>query len=345
MTQYLTGLSKRLVYAFTNLFIPLQTAVILFYFLARFLNFQDFFVVQSVSYLMPWLFFPVLLLLPLALWQRSKPLVAMTGLVTVVFLFVYGSLFLPKQSMQMSEPTFTVMSYNVLCCVNENLDKTLAHIRQHDPDILALHEYTPKIAAEIDGELAADYEYRYVEDGRGLYSRYPIEQYDFFPMPGSFGGGGQKAIVNIAGSTVTLFSVHPYPPPVKTVSLPGIGFSLPLAVTDTSNNDEQLGMIIDEVSQVDGPLVLVGDFNMTDQNSAYDELTQYVSDTFVERGTGLGFTFTPFGNYQLPVWRIDYVFHSDEITAVDIEVGEYAGSDHKPLIATLAVAANEVVEK
>lgn len=344
MKHKITAFGKRMGIAFTKLFIPLQTAVILFYFLARLFNLDNFFFVQTVGFVLPWLFFPVFLLLPLALWRRSKPLVVMAGLVTIVFLFVYGSLFLPKQSVQISEPTFKVMSYNVLCCGNMNLEKTLANIRQHDPDILALHEYTPYIAAELDDELAADYAYRQVEDGRGFYSRYPIEVYDFLSMPGSFGGGAQKALVNVGGTLVTVLSVHPVRPPVQSTYIRGLDVNLPLAVGDTTGNDSQMAAIIDEVTQIEEPLVLVGDFNLTDQNPAYTELTQYLVDTFVERGMGMGFTFTPFGNYPLPVWRIDYVFHSDEITAVDIEVGEFAGSDHKPLIATLSIAGGGVVE-
>lgn len=344
MTHYLIGLSKRLAIAFTNLFIPLQTAVILFYFLAKLLNFDDFFVVHSLSYLIQWLFLPLLILLPLALWRRSKLLVGMTGLVAVIFLLTYGPQLLPKQSVKTSDLTFTVMSYNVLY-LNENVEETLANIRAHDPDIVALHEYTARIAAQIDDELAADYAYQHVEDGRGLYSRYPIEAYEFMPMPGSFGGGAQKAWVNIAGNEVLVMSVHPVRPPVHSQYVPGLNVHVPLAVTDTSGNDSQIAAIIEDVTRTAEPLVLVGDFNLTDQNPAYDELTQYVADTFLERGTGMGFTFTPFGNYPIPVWRIDYVFHSDEITAVDIKVGDYAGSDHKPLIATLAVAESNVVEK
>ena len=344
MAHNLIAFVKRMGLAFTNLLIPLQTAVILFYFLAKLLSWDNFFIVHTISFVLPWLFFPLVILLPLALWRKSKPLLAMSGLVAIFFFLAYGSLFLPNRTAQIGDSTFTVMSYNVLY-LNENLDKTLANIRQHDPDILALHEYTSQIDAEIGAALAVEYPFKQVENGRGLYSRYPIEAYEFLPMPGSFGEGAQKASVNIDGVSVTVLSVHPVRPPSIETYIPVLDVYMPLAVANTTRNDSQMGTIIDEVTQIEAPLVLVGDLNLTDQNPLYTELTQHVTDAFVERGTGMGFTFTPFQNYPLPVWRIDYIFHSPEVTAVAIEVGEYAGSDHKPLIATLSVGNSNVMEK
>jgi len=35
------------------------------------------------------------------------------------------------------------------------------------------------------------------------------------------------------------------------------------------------------------------------------------------------------------MWRIDYVFHSPDLLAFSTAVGDYSGSDHRPVIARL----------
>ncbi len=77
---------------------------------------------------------------------------------------------------------------------------------------------------------------------------------------------------------------------------------------------------------------------MTDQHPVYADIATHLTDAFVARGQGMGFTFSPFNKADLPLWRIDYIFYSPELTAVDVTVGDFAGSDHKPVIATLRVS-------
>ncbi|MBE2201998.1 MAG: endonuclease/exonuclease/phosphatase family protein [Anaerolinea sp.] len=121
------------------------------------------------------------------------------------------------------------------------------------------------------------------------------------------------------------------------VKVPGMPVYLPTRITDASRHAAQMDAILDYIQQIDGPLVLVGDLNMTDQHPAYAALMAHLQDAFVERGRGLGFTFTPFATYELPTWRIDYVLHSPVLTAVDVQIGDFGGSDHKPVLATLAL--------
>jgi endonuclease/exonuclease/phosphatase (EEP) superfamily protein YafD len=60
-----------------------------------------------------------------------------------------------------------------------------------------------------------------------------------------------------------------------------------------------------------------------------------MNDAFAEIGSGMGFTFE---ELNIPVARIDYVFHTDDFRAVEARVLEdTAGSDHRPLFVTLAL--------
>lgn len=70
-----------------------------------------------------------------------------------------------------------------------------------------------------------------------------------------------------------------------------------------------------------GPLMIVGDFNMTDQSADYGQITARYADTYREIGWGMGFTFPDFSTLSAipgsvsglgfirPLARIDYVFH------------------------------------
>jgi endonuclease/exonuclease/phosphatase (EEP) superfamily protein YafD len=52
----------------------------------------------------------------------------------------------------------------------------------------------------------------------------------------------------------------------------------------------------------------------------------------------MGFTFTRFRSIGLPLWRIDYVLHSPDLVSLRAVVGDYGGSDHRPVMAELAFA-------
>ncbi len=97
-----------------------------------------------------------------------------------------------------------------------------------------------------------------------------------------------------------------------------------------------------------GPIIIVGDFNMTDQSDDYKLITSHYLDTYREVGWGLGFTFPDFTFASAspvphnllplrPVVRLDYLFHNTSIQALDAHVwNSSGGSDHRPVFAEFA---------
>jgi len=251
------------------------------------------------------------------------------------FLLVYGRYYLPHPSVQAAGDTFTVMSYNVRF-VNEDSDALLAQIEKYDPDLLALHEYSPAIIAALDEQLSARYPFQWVRPGRGFYSRYPIDNQQWISTPGSYGGGAQQVSLDIDGRQLTLLSVHPSAPPIQAWYPPGLPVAIPLRVDYTAHREQMAG-ILTQLEQIERPVILVGDLNVTDQHPLYRQLTQEfgLRDAHSERGRGLGFTFNPFLRVPIAAWRIDFILHSQELGVVNLEVGGYAGSDHKPVLATI----------
>ena len=117
-------------------------------------------------------------------------------------------------------------------------------------------------------------------------------------------------------------------------------FLIPAGYSTTAR-DRELDLLIEQLDGLDGTIVVLGDFNMTDQSSRYRRLTQRLSDAYREAGWGFGHTFPDVEKVgpipiPFPLVRIDYVFHSWNLTAEKATVGANGGPDHRYLVAELS---------
>jgi vancomycin resistance protein VanJ len=294
---------------------------------------------------LPVLFLPLLVLAPLVLiLSRSRTARLVLCAPVVLFVLLYGRLFLPKPATALSagDETFSVMSYNVTRG-DPGLDNILSIIQSENPDVVALQEVSPQVAAALSSLLpiyghmalhpAPD---GYV--GCALLSRFPIVSDEAFPL---VEGKHlyQRAALDLNGQRIHLLNVH-FQPPRLAVWRDGSRFLLPVGY-DTTIQDRELQRLLAELDTLGGPVVVVGDLNMTDQSPGYTELTVRLGDSYREMGWGFGYTFpdgetksvpTPF-----PFLRIDYIFHSRDISAHWSYVGDRGGPDHRFLVAGLSL--------
>ena len=83
------------------------------------------------------------------------------------------------------------------------------------------------------------------------------------------------------------------------------------------------------------PLIAAGDYNATIWHQELRELLDTgLTDAAEHVGKGLATTWKGAPILETP---IDHVLVSDEVTVLDVHVGEGRGSDHRPVIADLAV--------
>jgi endonuclease/exonuclease/phosphatase family metal-dependent hydrolase len=100
------------------------------------------------------------------------------------------------------------------------------------------------------------------------------------------------------------------------------------------------------------PAVLVGDFNLTPRHAVYALLRRGgLLDAFEGAGRGRGATLPrrmghstrvklrPGWPALFPFARVDYIWHTPDLAALDCWVGADAGSDHLPVLAQLAPAS------
>jgi endonuclease/exonuclease/phosphatase (EEP) superfamily protein YafD len=333
------GFLKRLAVAGANLLTPLHAGLIGAYFGLRWLGAGDLWFLDALGYILPWLFVPLIVLLPATLLRRSRPLLILVAVPTTLFLLTYGHLYLPRWPIRATGPTFTVMTYNVLYR-NKDADSIAPSIEAHDPDFFGLRELEPPAARALESRFADSYPYHEVEPGCGFWSRYPILEYEAFQLVESEAHWAQRFVLDVDGYPVNVFSVHPRSPPLRGFHLFGLPLGIPTGFAN-QGRDADVRALLQRLEGVDGPLVVIGDFNLTDQQSLYAPLARRLRDAHRESGWGMGFTFTRFPSVGLPMWRIDYVFHSPDLVALSTEVGDYGGSDHKPVIAKLALRASE----
>ena len=81
------------------------------------------------------------------------------------------------------------------------------------------------------------------------------------------------------------------------------------------------------------PVILCGDFNDTPVSYTYQQLKGKMSDAFKGSGDGIGNTYR--GNF--PSFRIDYIFHSNELVSGNYHSDRVKLSDHYPVECDIAL--------
>ena len=327
---------KRLALAALNMLVPLHIGLVVFYYAGRWLGGRDLWYIDALGYILPWLFLPSPFLLALALICRARVRLILALIPLGLFALTYGHLYLPRPLPGTTEPTFSAMTYNVLY-LNPHADQVARAIKAQNPDFVGLRELVPDVAAYLEPRLSERYPFHELGEWCGFWSRYPILEYDYFRLGKGTGQPAQRFLLDVDGRQVTVLNVHPRSPPLAGIHPLGLPLGIPTGFVN-AGRDADLRELLERVDRISGPLVVIGDLNMTDQQGLYPTLTRRLRDAYRDVGWGMGFTFTRFRGLGLPMWRIDYVLHSPDLVALRAVVGDYGGSDHRPVMAELAFA-------
>jgi vancomycin resistance protein VanJ len=318
--------------------IQIYSFAVLLWWLARLIYADQIWWLALLNTVALLLFVPLPCLALLALLTRNWRGAWMLCLPLVLFGTLYGPLFLPRwpQPPPAGAQTLTTMSFNVLYSTSEPTN-LLRVIEQTRPDIFGLQELTPSLARQITPLIQQQYPFQALdvagpEAGVGLWSRYPIRSYDTFALPPR--NLALRATLAIEGRSVVVIVAHLSANRALSTALP----ELPEA-TEAYYRHQMLEVadLLSALPPAEQPALVLCDCNLTDTSAAYRRLASVLDDSFREAGWGFGHTFglegTPF-----PIQRIDYIWHSDAFTATQAFVGPESGSDHRPLLAQLALA-------
>lgn len=90
---------------------------------------------------------------------------------------------------------------------------------------------------------------------------------------------------------------------------------------------EQADKIVEHIQTSPYPVIVCGDFNDTPISYVYNQFSAELTDAFLECGTGIGSTYVG----KVPAGRIDYIFHSPELSASNFVVQQSPFSDHRAI--------------
>lgn len=324
-------------------------------------------VLTFIAYILPFLapkLFPILsvftLLMPLMLilnflfflyWLlQTKRQMLLSGLVLLLGItFISKCYKFSSKDNAAEDGDFTLMSYNVRMfnlyewLPDTDIPQRIPNfIKEQNPDIVCLQEYTSRANAEIHG-----HKYNFIFDpgdkaGQAIFSKYRIINSGNIDFPGS-GNNVIFADIKKGKDTLRIYSMH-----LQSIKIsPDIHEQI---------NEEKSKVIFRRISeafkiqQLQAELVekhknecpyrmiICGDLNNSAFSYVYRTIKGKMNDGFEEAGEGFGKSY----NYKYYPARIDYIF-SDK----DIEVQKYTTfnqfscSDHFPVMTRLNLKEKE----
>lgn len=286
------------------------------------------------------LLIPSIFILPLCLLLRQGRLSLLLVPSFVAFLISYGVFFLPRtQDEPVDVQPLCVLTFNLQIPDADQADALLNIIRTTNADVVALQELSQAAAEHFAAELAEIYPHQalhpqdYAPAGQGVLSRYPIVADAYWRyLEQDWTLGHQRVALEINGVYTVFYNTHPAPS-----YTPARGFAAErhkVAVLD----------VLDRTLLETDPVLMVGDFNLTDQFHDYRRITEHFTDAYRAVGEiGFGFTY-PYGKWPWipPLFRLDYVFYGQDWTGIEAGVWPRSGSsDHAPLLACLQPAVTD----
>lgn len=292
--------------------------------------------VRMVSYFAPWFFMALLPGLLIAWLARRRWLLRVVIAVLMLFGVTYWPVLLPGQDRVYAESNsrrLRVMTFNVNFS-NKNADGIAGLIATEAPDMIAFQEMTAGLFDSLYPKLKATHPYYLVDNSWGLplvlVSRYPLTSQ---PKP-SQALRAQHAAMETFDRTIAIWNVHPNP----------------VVTGGWESQRDLLKQVADDVALEERPVIVLGDFNTTDQTDNYRLLADRLIDVYWAAGRGFAFTWPDFGKADTPdrpwylrllfkvgpVIGIDHIFVSKHFTPQKSYVVPNAyQSDHRPMVAEL----------
>ncbi len=294
--------------------------------------------------MLPFTPLPIALITALILRNRAGWVLAAIPL--ALWLGLFGWRFLPRVSRAEagSEPV-RVMAFNLLT-TNREVDAIAEAIEDAQPDLIALAELNPITDSALAKRLGEKYPYRAYYRltgagfGNGIYSRWPLD--DLGPIRTGLGLRSVMADIYTPRGVVRFVALHPWATHVGG----GWRYVEPGITQSFSDREAQITAVCDFLDQLgDRPVILAGDFNMSEFSDTYTCVNARLHDGYRAAGPGYGNTW-PNARSELWPWRlfgrlplltrIDYVFYSNHWRAAEARVlADATGSDHRPVVVTL----------
>ena len=309
------------------------------------------------------LFFPfiltwnVVLLLGWLFFQKWKQVAMTLG----TFLICWGAIhtYFPvhAKTKEVPEDCIKVLTYNVMSFDwMEKPSRILEYVVEQDPDIVCIQEFawSPDARHLTKADVTKALKklpYSHIEPDNhiAVFSKFPIVSTKKIPIKSEAGNGSFIAELDVHGKTVILINNHLESNKIaedertafRDMTVDPDAHKLKRFFSQTLFNRmtpafkwraKQANDISEVINTMQNPYIIVcGDFNDTPISYTPHKMKGDLNDSFVESGSGIGITFN---KYRF-LFRIDYIFHSENIKSYNTSVGKLRNSDHYPLTTYL----------
>jgi endonuclease/exonuclease/phosphatase (EEP) superfamily protein YafD len=277
--------------------------------------------------------------------QASRIRVIAIAVIVVAIVRVGGEWWSPGDNRARGEPSpsetrLAIMSWNleVESKTPQDVVDGILDVRQPlRPQVVALQELTPDVAAALEASTEIDqrFPYRILEArddvrGMGILSSVPLVEgvYGAFPMLLTAG------LVMPDGSRLDLVNAHPLPPRISTVAGVPVGL-------DTILRDQELRYVRAAVDRAEDQerVLLVGDLNTTPFEPGFGIVTDGLQDLHAQVASGTGFTWRPafLERLNAGLLRIDHVLAGSSVQPIALAEDCSLPGDHCRVTAVVDV--------
>ncbi|MDZ7962083.1 MAG: endonuclease/exonuclease/phosphatase family protein [Aulosira sp. DedQUE10] len=214
---------------------------------------------------------------------------------------------------------------------NYNYNEVIKVVQDNQPDAALLIEIDQRGFENLKTGLKSTLPYTFRSPGGGLalFSRLPIQDVKANNFNGK-GGHNIIATLVVDKKPITLIGTHPL---------------VPITRNNFHQRNLQLAALSDYIQEINQPLIIMGDFNLTPWSPYYQ---QFINKTNLHN-TRLGFGILPSWprpatHVNLPNWLIslmnipiDHCLVSKHFSVAGINTGANGNSDHAPLITDLVL--------
>ena len=362
-----TSLFNRVIFFFNYIFV---TCLLLSY-LAPFVSAESFTTIAFLGLAYPALVLANLLFVIywLLLWKK-RFLLSFVGILAGWFILSNYWSFNFKAATDISTHRIKLMSYNVRLFDLYNRpfnigtrNKMFELIKDEAPDIICMQEFYKDDSKKFN-TLDTLLEFQQAKNYHVVYTTTVLEKHHFgiatfttYPIVNkgnvSFESDANNACIytdlKINADTIRIYNLH-----LQSIHLSNVVYADLKTKFETkevfeketknivkrlaaafSRRSSQADLIAAHIKTCKYPVIVCGDFNDTPSSYAYHTLKGNLTDAFKESGIGFGATYAG----DIPLLRIDYILHSNQVESTEFNIIPEKLSDHYPITCTIKLTS------